>query len=71
MEFALTPYATLHQKVGGDFDGVYCVGNSLAAAGSREGAREAMTQFAQCLRPGGRMFVQVLNFAAMRLTGSL
>lgn len=64
--FVLTPYAELLELVGGGFDGVYCVGNSLAAAGSRDAVREAIVQFAQCLRPGGRLFIQTLNFAAMR-----
>ncbi len=50
------------------FDGVYCIGNSLAAAGSAEGVATALAQFAAVLRPGGRMFVQVLNFDPMRRT---
>jgi SAM-dependent methyltransferase len=48
------------------FDGVYCIGNSLAAAGSADGVRGALAAFAAVLRPGGRLFVQILNFAAMR-----
>ena len=42
------------------------MGNSLAAAGTKDGAVEALDQFGQCLRLGGRLFLQVLNFAAMR-----
>ncbi|MBI4719055.1 MAG: class I SAM-dependent methyltransferase [Planctomycetes bacterium] len=64
--FACVPYGALHLRLGGDFDGVYCIGNALAAAGSRHAAAEALAQFAACLRRGGRLFVQILNFAAMR-----
>lgn len=66
VEFVLTPYAGLYDKIGGGFDGVFCIGNALAAAGSREAVAEAIGQFARCLRPGGRLFLQVLNFPPMR-----
>ena len=66
VEFVHTLYANLNEKVGGGFDGLYCIGNGLAAAGSRDGCAEAVTQFAKCLRPGGRLFLQVLNFPLMR-----
>lgn len=46
----------------GPFDGVICVGNSLAAAGSTILARKALLKMAALLRPGGRLLVQVLNF---------
>lgn len=66
--FVATPYAKLHATLGDGFDGLYCLGNALAATGSREGVREAIGQFAACLRTGGRLFVQILNFAPMRAT---
>ena len=66
IDFVGTSFASLHEKIGGGFDGLYCVGNSLAASGSREAARQALEQFGQCLRPGGRLFMQVLNFAPLR-----
>ena len=66
VKFVLTPYATLHEAVGGGFDGVYCLGNALAAAGTRDTVAEAVAQFARCLRRGGRLFLQVLNFIPMR-----
>jgi len=66
VSFVVTPYATLREHAGGGFDGVYCLGNALAAAGSREGVAQAVDQFARCLRPGGRLFVQTLNYAVMR-----
>ncbi len=60
------PYDGLPDAVTHRFDGVYCIGNSLAAAGSADGVREALAAFAAVVRPGGRLFVQILNFAAMR-----
>ncbi len=64
--FVCAPYAEFHSRVGGGFDGVYCLANSLAAAGSRDALSTALHQFAECLRPGGRLFLQVLNFDRMR-----
>jgi len=65
VEFIEAPYAALHEAVGGGFDGVYCLGNALAAAGKREAVAEAVEQFSRCLRPGGRLFIQILNFPPM------
>ncbi len=66
LRFAHASYDQLSSVVGGGHDGLYCLGNSLAAAGSREGVTAAIEQFAACLRRGGRLFVQILNFAPMR-----
>lgn len=66
VEFVETLYGALHEKVGGGFDGLYCIGNALAAAGSRDACAQAVDQFAKCLRPGGTLFLQVLNFPLMR-----
>jgi SAM-dependent methyltransferase len=61
-----TPYASFRETLGGGFDGIYCLANSLAAAGTCDAVAQAIQQFAACLCPGGRLFVQILNFAAMR-----
>lgn len=66
VKFITCPYRALPEGVGGGFDGLYCLANALAAAGSRDAVAEAIARFAQCLRPGGRLFVQVLNFLPMR-----
>lgn len=66
LQLVESDYAEMAQAVGGGHDGVFCQANSLAAAGSATACRAAVEQFAACLRPGGRVFVQVLNFAAMR-----
>ena len=59
-------FESLHESVTHFFDGVYCIGNSLAAAGSADAVRAAVGNFAAVLRPGGRLFVQIVNFARMR-----
>ena len=60
------PYAEMADRVGGGFDGVCCLANSLAAARGRDRCREAIHMFARVLRPGGRLFLQILNFRRMR-----
>ncbi len=67
LRFEQVYYADLHAALGGGFDGVFSQANALAAAGSAQATRQAVQEFAACLRPGGRLFVQVLNFAPMRL----
>lgn len=66
VRFVRASYHELQSTVGDGFDGLYCLGNALAAAGSRAAVREAIAQFARCLRDGGRLFVQILNFPPMR-----
>ncbi len=66
IEFVCTPYEGMHAAIGGGFDGICCLGNALAAAGSGDAVAEALREFALCLRPGGRLFLQILNFAPMR-----
>jgi len=60
------PYAQMLETLPGGFDGVYCLANSLAAAREREACEQAVRNFAAVLRPGGRLFVQILNFRGMR-----
>ncbi|MFQ5495175.1 MAG: class I SAM-dependent methyltransferase, partial [Phycisphaerae bacterium] len=67
--FVPSTYADLPRAVSGGADGLYCLGNALAAAGSRQGVAEAVAAFAASLRPGGRLFIQVLNFEPMRAEG--
>jgi hypothetical protein len=59
-------YESLSRDCGTGFDGVYCIGNSLAAAGTAAGVAKTIQQFVACLRIGGRLFVQILNFTPMR-----
>lgn len=66
VEFVHSSYADLFENLGGGFDGLYCLGNALAAAGSSDAVVNAIDSFSKCLRVGGRLFLQVLNFEPMR-----
>ncbi len=48
------------------FDGVYCLGNSLAATGDAQVAEHSVSALAAVLSPGGRMVIQILNFDKLR-----
>lgn len=65
--FVCCPYDALTDRLDAGFDGVMCIGNSLAAAGSAGAIERAVANFGSLLRPGGRLFVQVLNFPPLRL----
>ena len=43
-------------------DAVFCLGNTLAHACSPEELRAILTAFRQTLRPGGILFVQIMNY---------
>ena len=66
VDYRVGTYDVLPDRAAGPYDGVLCVGNALAACASAEGAREAVRNFAEVLAPGGRLFVQILNFPPMR-----
>jgi len=66
VRFVKGTYAELYDAVGGGFDGLYCLANALAAAGSAARVAEAVERFGRCLRAGGRLFIQILNFEPMR-----
>jgi len=61
-----SPFAQLGKRCPGPFDGVLCVGNALAAAGTPAKVKTALKQVHAVLRPGGKAFIQVLNFPPMR-----
>ena len=66
VELVTGGYADIPDRTPGPFDGVYCLGNSLALSRDAAGAQQAVRNFAGALRPGGRLFVQILNFLPMR-----
>ncbi|MHC4066469.1 MAG: class I SAM-dependent methyltransferase [Planctomycetota bacterium] len=66
VRFVCCPYARLAENLQPGLDGVYCLGNSLAAAGSAAEIELAIRNFATLLSAGGRLFVQVLNFPPLR-----
>lgn len=49
----------------GRFDCLLCLGNSLPHVGSAGELAAALRDFAECLRPGGRLVVQNRNFDAV------
>ncbi len=48
----------------GYFDAAICIGNSLALAGDKPTAAEAVRQMFRAVRPGGLVVIQVLNISA-------
>ncbi len=48
------------------YDGVYCLGNSLAATGNAQAAEQSVAALSKVLSPGGRMVIQILNFEKLR-----
>jgi len=53
-------------KCPGGYDGLICLGNSLAASEEADAVRAALANFAQVLKPGGVLVLQVLNFPRLR-----
>jgi SAM-dependent methyltransferase len=51
--------------VGGDFDAVLCLGNSLPHLLTPADLHRALSDFAACLRPGGLLLLQNRNFDAV------
>ncbi|MCS7304678.1 MAG: class I SAM-dependent methyltransferase [Thermoguttaceae bacterium] len=49
----------------GYFDAAICIGNSLALAGDKTTAAEAVRQMMRAVRPGGLVVIQVLNLVAL------
>lgn len=68
VRFVQATYSQLTRQAHGPFDGVYCLGNALAAAGSERSVRTALAQFRRVLRPSGCLMFQVINFAEVRRT---
>ncbi len=66
LQWVAGTYDELPRKVGGGFDGAYCLANSLAAAGTARAVQDAVRNFAAVLGEGGRLFIQILNFGPMR-----
>lgn len=54
-------------QTGGSFDAVTCLGNSFPHVLTYKAAVEALTALRRCLRPGGVLVLQMLNYQAMAL----
>ncbi|MBC7227629.1 MAG: class I SAM-dependent methyltransferase [Thermoflexales bacterium] len=62
VRFEVAGFGELRARLGGSFDGLLCLGNSLPHVLTPEGLRAALADFAACLRPGGLLLVQNLNY---------
>lgn len=55
-------FGSLSKSIRRQFDGVFCLGNSLAHTGSAEEMQNSLQDFFLLLPPGGHLFVQMLNY---------
>jgi SAM-dependent methyltransferase len=65
VRFEVAGFGGLFDAVGGGFDALLCLGNSLPHVGSSGHLAETLTDFAACLRPGGIVLIQNRNFDAV------
>jgi len=62
VRFEVAGFGELHQKLGGGFDALLCLGNSLPHANTPDALAAALADFAACLRADGLLLVQNRNF---------
>jgi SAM-dependent methyltransferase len=55
-------FQSIREAVPGPFDAVFCMGNTLPHLLSETDIRSAFGSFAAILRPGGILFLQMLNY---------
>ncbi|NLE44393.1 MAG: class I SAM-dependent methyltransferase [Chloroflexi bacterium] len=65
VQFAVAEFGRTWAVAGDGFDVVLCLGNSLPHVRTLDDLSETLTDFASCLRPGGRLLVQSRNFDAV------
>ena len=63
--FVIAGFGELSEKVGGEFDALLCLGNSLPHVLTPDELRTTLTDFVACLRPGGLLLIQNRNFDAV------
>jgi SAM-dependent methyltransferase len=63
--FVVAGFRDLSAETGGGFDALLCLGNSLPHVLTPAALREALADFAACLRPGGLVLIQNRNFDAV------
>lgn len=68
VRFVVAGFGELAAKVGGDFDALLCLGNSLPHVLTADALHETLTDFAAALRPGGLLLIQNRNFDAVMAT---
>jgi SAM-dependent methyltransferase len=47
------------------FDLIVCLANAITGVGNQKGLREALAGFNRCLKPGGYLVIQLLNYVSM------
>ncbi|MHB0869978.1 MAG: class I SAM-dependent methyltransferase [Chloroflexota bacterium] len=62
VRFAQAGFGELVERVGGSFDAVTCLGNTLPHATTRPELDRALVDMAAVLRPGGLLAIQQLNY---------
>ena len=62
VEFVAAAFGDLQAQVGGGFDAVLCLGNSLPHLLTPADLAAALADFSACLRPGGLLLIQNRNF---------
>jgi ubiquinone/menaquinone biosynthesis C-methylase UbiE len=66
MAFLHGNFEKLPAKLHNRFDMVVCLANSISGVGSIANLVKALSSFKRCLKPGGKLVVQMLNFAAIQ-----
>ncbi|HID22708.1 MAG TPA: class I SAM-dependent methyltransferase [Planctomycetaceae bacterium] len=59
-------FSELAVKCPDNYDGLICLGNSLAASPDSAAVRAALANFARVLKPGGSLILQILNFPRLQ-----
>jgi glycine/sarcosine N-methyltransferase len=62
VRFVQAGFGELADRVGGDFDVLTCLGNTLPHALTRHDLDNALADMATVLRPGGMLVIQLLNY---------
>jgi glycine/sarcosine N-methyltransferase len=65
VRFVVAGFGELAARIGGSFDALLCLGNSLPHLLTPSDLTAALADFAACLRPGGLLLVQNRNFDAI------
>ena len=65
VRFEAAGFGGLKMRLGGDFDALFCLGNSLPHLLTPADLTAALADFAACLRPGGLVLIQNRNFDAV------
>jgi ubiquinone/menaquinone biosynthesis C-methylase UbiE len=65
VSFRYGRFEALPKSMGGKFDLVVCLANSISGLDSRAKLRRAIKNFFLVLRPGGTVLIQALNYAAV------